>query len=130
MSEALKNSLLPQTLTEVAGDFADLLQKELRLAKVEVSEKVAIKVRAGLGMGIAGGIGIIALLLVVQAIVFAIASFGIALHWASLIVAAGLLAIAGGIYAKTRADAREEFTPERTLHQVRQDIRSAKEQLT
>lgn len=130
MGEHLKSAVLPHMLTEVIGDFADLVQKELRLAKVEVSEKFATKLRAGLWMGIAGGIGIVALLLVVQGIVFAIASFGLALHWSSWIVAIALGAIAAGFYAKARADAREELTPTRTLHQVHQDIRSAKEQLT
>ena len=130
MAEHLKNSLLPHMLTEVVGDFADLIQKELRLAKVEVSEKFAAKLRGGLWMGIAGGIGIVALLLVVQAVVFAIASYGLALHWASLIVAAALGAVAAAAYAKARADAHEELTPRRTLHQVQQDIRTAKEQLT
>jgi uncharacterized membrane protein YqjE len=130
MAEHLKNSLLPHVLTEVVGDFADLIQKEVRLAKVEVSEKFAAKLRGGLWMGIAGGIAVIAALLVVEAVVFAIASYGIALHWATLIVAAALALVAAGAYAKARADAREELTPTRTLHQVRQDIRTAKEQLT
>jgi uncharacterized membrane protein YqjE len=130
MSERLKSSVLPHMVTEVIGDFADLVQKEVRLAKVEVSEKLETKLRAGLGMGIAGGIGIVALLLAVEGVVFAIASFGIALHWSSFIVAAALGAIAYGVYAKSRADAREELTPTRTLHQVQQDIRTAKEQLT
>jgi len=130
MGEHLKNSQLPHVLTDVIGDFADLIQKEVRLAKTEVSEKVATKLRAGMSIGIAGAIGFVALLLVVQGIVFAIASFGVALHWASFIVAAALGAIAAGVYAKAQADAREELTPTRTLHQVQQDIRIAKEQLT
>jgi uncharacterized membrane protein YqjE len=129
MVEHLKNSALPRAVADVVGDFADLIQKELRLAKTEISEKVAAKLRAGLWMGIAGGLGFVAFLLVVQGIVFGIATFGIALHWSCLIVAAALAAIAGAAYAKAMADAREELTPTRTINQIQRDIATAKEQL-
>jgi len=39
MANDLKDSLLIGTLSDVVGDLADLLQKELRLAKAELSEK-------------------------------------------------------------------------------------------
>jgi hypothetical protein len=73
---------------------------------------------------------LIAALLVVQGIVFAIASFGIALHWACLIVAAVFALAAGLLYAKGRGDAEQELTPTRTLNQIKRDISTAKEQLT
>jgi uncharacterized membrane protein YqjE len=130
MVEHLKNSALPRAVADVVGDFADLIQKELRLAKTEISEKLAAKLRAGLWMGIAGGLGFVAFLLVVQGIVFGIATFGIALHWSCLIVAAALAAIAGAAYAKAMADAREELTPTRTINQIQRDIATAKEQLS
>jgi hypothetical protein len=130
MIEHLKHSALPRVLADVVGDLADLVQKEMRLAKTELSEKLSNKLRAGLWMGIAGGLGLIAFLLIIEGIVFGIASFGIALHWSCLIVAAVLAVAAGGFYAKGAADAREELTPTRTIHQVKQDIATAKEQLT
>ena len=61
---------------------------------------------------------------------FGITTFGIALHWSCLIVAAVLAAAGGAAYAKGIADAREELTPTRTIRQVKQDIATAKEQLT
>lgn len=130
MVEHLKHSVLPRVLADVVGDLADLVQKEMRLAKTELSEKLSNKLRAGLWMGIAGGFGLVAFLLIIQGIVFGIATFGIALHWSCLIVAAVLAVAAGGFYAKGAADAREELTPNRTIHQVKQDIATAKEQLT
>ena len=130
MVEHLKNSVLPRALADVAGDLADLVQKELRLAKTEIFEKLSAKLRAGVWMGVAGGLGFIALLCVVQGIVFGIATFGIALHWSCLIVAAALAVIAGAAYAKAMADAREELTPRRTIRQVERDIATIKEQLT
>jgi hypothetical protein len=129
-AENTKNSALPRVLSEVVGDLADLFQKEMRLAKAEISAKLSTKLMAGVWMSVAAGLGIAAALLILQALVFGIASFGIELHWACLIVAAVLAAAAGGAYAKGRADAREELTPTRTIHNVQQDIATAKEQLT
>jgi uncharacterized membrane protein YqjE len=130
MVEHLKHSVLPRVLADVIADIADLVQKEMRLARTELSEKLASKLRAGLWMGIAGGLGLVAFLLVIEGIVFGIATLGIALHWACLIVAAVLAAAAAGFYAKGAAQAREELTPSRTIRQIKQDIATAKEQLT
>jgi hypothetical protein len=130
MVEHVKNSALPRVLADVVGDLADLVQKEMRLAKTEISEKLSAKLRAGTWLGVAGGLGAIAAMLVIQGIVFGIATLGIALHWSCLIVAAAL-AVAGGVaYAKGMSDAREDLTPTRTIRQVKKDIATAKEQLT
>jgi hypothetical protein len=130
MAEHVKNSALPRVLSDVVADLADLFQKELRLFKAELSEKLSIKLWAGVWMSVAGVLAVVAVLLVVQALVFGIAAYGIALHWSCLIVAA-LFAVAGGAaFAKGRADAREELAPTRTIENVKQDIATAKEQLT
>ena len=85
--DRIKDAALPQAVSDVVGDLADLFQKEMRLARAELSAKIATKLRAGVWMSAAGVLGLIAGLLVVQAAVFAIASYGIALHWSCLIVA-------------------------------------------
>jgi Putative Actinobacterial Holin-X, holin superfamily III len=78
----------------------------------------------------AGVLALIAGLLVVQAVVFGITSYGIALHWSCLIVAGVLAAIAVMSFFKGRSDAQEELAPTRTIKQVKQDIATAKEQLS
>lgn len=128
--ERIKDAALPQAVSDVVADLADLFQKEMRLARAELSAKITTKLHAGLWMSVAGILGLIAGLLVVQAAVFAIASYGIALHWSCLIVAGAALAIAAIFYLKGRADAQEELTPNRTIHQIKRDIATAKEQLT
>jgi Putative Actinobacterial Holin-X, holin superfamily III len=128
--ERLKNAALPHVVTEVVGDLADLLQKEFRLAKAEISSKVSTKVQSSIWMLGAGILGVIAAFVVLQAIIFAIASYGIALHWACLIVAAGLLAIAALCFFKGRADANEQLMPARSIDQLKRDISAVKEQLT
>jgi Putative Actinobacterial Holin-X, holin superfamily III len=128
--EQLKNSALPRALSDVVGDLADLFEKEMRLSRAEISSKLSMKIRAGAWMSIAAALGVIALLLLIEAAVFAIAAYGIPLHWACVIVAAVLGLVAAAFYAKGRADAQEDLMPTRTIHQVKQDIATAKEQLT
>jgi hypothetical protein len=114
----------------VVADLADLFQKELRLAKAELSEKLSIKAWAGVWMAAAAFFALFAVIMVVQAAVFAVATFGFAMHWSCLIVATVLAAVGAAAFAKGRADAAEDLTPNRTIHQVKQDIAIAKEQLS
>ena len=130
MAERVKDTALPRALSDVVSDLADLFQKELRLARTELSEKLSNKLRAGIWMSASAAFGAAAALLILQALVFAIASYGIAMHWACLIVAAALAALGGFAFAMGRADAVEELTPTRTIHQVKQDFATAKEQLS
>jgi len=130
MAHDLRNSGLVQTLTDLLGDLADLLRKELQLAKAEITEKIASRLRVGIWMVVAGALGMVAALLLVEAAVFAIASFGIALHWSCLIVAALFAAAAAAAFFQGRSQAQDELLPTRTARQISQDIRTAKEQLT
>jgi Putative Actinobacterial Holin-X, holin superfamily III len=128
--ERIKHAALPHTLSNVVADLADLFQKEMRLARAELSDKITTKLQAGVWMSAAGVLALIAGLLVVQAVVVFIGSYGIALHWSCLIVAGVLAAIAVMLFFKGRSDAQEELAPTRTIKQVKQDIATAKEQLS
>jgi len=128
--EQLKSSTLTRSLSDVILDLSDLFQKEMRLARAEMSAKISTKLQAGIWMGAAGLLGLIALLVLIEALVFGIASFGIALHWSCLIVAAVLGAGAAAAFFRGRANAQEELTPSRTINQVKQDIAVTKEKLT
>jgi len=128
--EPLKDTSLSHAVSDVVGDLAELFQKELRLARAEISQKISAKLQAGVWMGIAAGLGLITAIVAVQALVFGIASYGIALHWSCLIVAGVFACLAALVFFKGRAKAEEEFTPARTLHNIKRDIKTAKEQLT
>jgi uncharacterized membrane protein YgcG len=128
--ERLRNSGLAQALTDLLADLADLLRKELQLAKTEITEKITSRLRASVWMVVAGVVGMVAALLLVEAVVFAIASFGLALHWSCLLVAAVLAAGAAAAFYHGRSIAEDELLPTRTVKQVTQDIKTAKEQLT
>jgi Putative Actinobacterial Holin-X, holin superfamily III len=130
MAHDLGNFGLVQALTDLVADLADLLQKELQLAKTEITEKIVSGLRASVWMVVAGSLGLVAVLLLVEAAVFAIASFGIALHWSCLIVAAVFASGAAAAFFQGRLAAQDELLPTRTTRQISQDIRTAKEQLT
>jgi len=128
--ERIKDAALPHVVSNVVADLADLFQKEMRLARAELSAKITTKLQAGVWMSVAGVLCLIAALLVVQAAVFGIASYGIGLHWAALIVAGVVAALAAVSFFKGRADAKEELAPTRTINQVKRDIATAKEHLS
>jgi membrane protein YqaA with SNARE-associated domain len=126
----LRDSALPRLLSDVVSDLADLLQKEIRLARAEISSKLSLKLRGGIWMIVAAFLAAVVFLLLVEAAVFGIASRGIALHWSALIVAAALAVIAAIAFAFGRRAMAEELAPERTIQQVKRDIAITKERLT
>lgn len=128
--DRLQHSGLAQAFTDLLADLGDLLQKEVQLAKAEVTEKITSRLKASMWMVGAGLLALIAGLLVVEAAVFAIASFGLALHWACLVVAGVLAAGALAAFYYGRSVADDDLLPERSVRQISQDIRTAKEQLT
>jgi hypothetical protein len=128
--ENLGDSTLVRSLGDVLGSFADLVQKEIRLAKAEVSDKLASKLQASVWLVVAGFLGLLVSILLVEAAVFAIASFGIHLYWACLIVAAIVAAAGAACFYHGRSLAEADLAPHRALNQISQDIKTAKEQLT
>jgi uncharacterized membrane protein YqjE len=128
--ERLRSTALPHALQSFLGDFADLVGKEVRLAKAEMSEKLSHKRRAAIWLGLAAFMGLLASMALIQAIALGIAALGLHLGWASLIVAAGLIGLAIAFYFAGKADAAESLAPTRTIDQIKRDISLAKEQLS
>jgi hypothetical protein len=128
--DTLRNSGLVRSLTDLLADLSDLVQKEIRLARAEVTEKISARLQASGWMVAAGLLGLIAALLIVEATALAIASYGLALHWACLLVAAILAAAGAAVFYHGRSLADEELLPTRSVRQVTRDIATAKEQLT
>jgi uncharacterized membrane protein YgcG len=128
--DRLQKSDLTQALTDLIGDLGELVQKELQLAKTEIAEKITSRLRASAWMVVAGLLGLLAAVVLVEAAVFAIASFGLALHWSCLLVAAVLVAAAAAAFYHGRSEMEQELLPTRAARQISQDIKTAKEQLT
>jgi uncharacterized membrane protein YgcG len=130
MADALRNSEVTRALSDLLADLSDLVQKEIRLAKAEIGEKITSRLQASVWMAAAGFIGVVAMLLVVEAAVFALVVYGLQPYWACLLMAVVLAAGAAAAFFHGRSMANEELTPTRTVKQVSEDIRIAKEQLT
>lgn len=128
--EAIRNSTLTRTLADVIADFSELVQKEIRLARAEVTEKVTNVVQTSVWMMAAALLALLAISLVIEAAVFALASLGLALHWSCLIVAAVLAVCAAAAFAFGRSAAPEPLVPAKSIRQISEDIRTAKEKLT
>jgi hypothetical protein len=65
-----EQSSLPNAISNVISDLADLLQKEVRLARAELSEKLSITFRAGIWISAAAILSIVALLLACSSLCF------------------------------------------------------------
>jgi hypothetical protein len=128
--ERLRKPSLPEVLSDALSDFADLFRKELRLAQAELSSNVSTKLRGSIWLAIAGLFALLALALILGGLVAWITTFDVSLHFAFLIVAAGVGLVAVLAYAAGRSEAHAELIPSRTISQVKQDIETTKEQLT
>src|ERR1043166_3093475 len=126
--ESLRESVLVRALTDLFADLSDLIQKEIRLARAEVTHKLTAGVRGGVWMAIAGVLGLFAVAFLLEGVVFALASAGLELYWACFLVAAVLIAAAALAFYSGRSQAEAEFAP-RTVRQLGETLRTAKEQL-
>jgi hypothetical protein len=129
-SEAHGDLTIASVLKDLFADLSDLVKKEVRLARAEMSEAVKSGLQAGVWMAAAGVLAFVTALLVIQAIVFGLASLGLGVGWASLIVAALLGAAAAGAFFYGRSLARGSLTPNRTMRQINRDITAVREQIT
>jgi hypothetical protein len=125
----LRDSTLVRAVTDLVQDLADLVQKEVRLARSEIAHKLTLGVQAGIRLAIAAVLAFMGALLVIQGVVLALAATGLPLHWSCFVVAAVLLVAAAIAYYSGRAAGSEDWTPVRTVRQFNETIRTAKEHL-
>jgi membrane protein len=118
---------ISELVQRLSAQTGDLVRQELRLAQVEMQEKGK---RAGIGAGLFGGAGLVALyglgfLLAAAALLLATALE----PWVALaIVGAALLAIAGAMAlgGKKQVDQAAPLMPEQAIDTTRQDIEHVK----
>ena len=113
---------------QVSRQTADLVRQEIRLAQVEMQEKGK---RAGIGAGMFGGAGLVAMYGVGALIAAAILVLGTAIEpWLAALIAAGaLLAVAGALalLGRKQVDRATPPKPERAMHSVQRDVEYVKE---
>ncbi|MFL6154355.1 MAG: phage holin family protein [Ornithinibacter sp.] len=111
----------------LSEQIPELVRSELRLAQVELTEKGK---RAGIGIGMFSGAGLLALFGLGTLIATAILALDLVLPaWlAALIVALVILAIAGvlALIGKKEVQQATPAAPERTIASVKEDVATVK----
>ena len=115
-------------IKELSEQTSTLVRKEMELARAELTEKGK---RAGVGAGLFGGSGAVALYGLGALIAAAILLLGTAMEpWiAALIVAVVLFAIAGvlALTGKKQVDQATPPTPEQAMESTQRDVQTVKE---
>jgi len=113
---------------ELSQQTAALVRQEMRLAQAEMQEKGK---RVGIGAGMFGGAGLVALYGVGAVIAAVIVLIGTAIEpWlAALIVGVVLLAVAGvlALLGRKQVDHATPPKPERAMESVQRDVDHVKE---
>jgi uncharacterized membrane protein YqjE len=127
-TEDLSDRPVGDLVQQLSQQTAALVRQEMRLAQVELQEKGK---RAGIGAGMFGGAGLVALYGVGALIAAAILLIGTALEpWlAAVIVGAVLLAVAGvlALLGRKQVDRATPPKPERAMESVQRDVAHVKE---
>jgi hypothetical protein len=117
-----------ELLGELSSDLSRLVRQEIALAKAETKEELS---KAGQGAGMLGGAGVaglLTLLFLSLALMFALAN-AMDVGWAALIVAV-LWAVVGGVLVAVGRSRLRQATPplQQTVETLKEDARWAKKQ--
>lgn len=112
-----------ELVNRLAGQVSELVRGELELARTELTAKGK---RVGVGAGLAGAGGVVALYGLGALVAAAVAALSLAwpVWLAALVVGVVVLAVAGALALAGRAQLRRGTppTPEHTVESVRDDI--------
>lgn len=112
---------LADLLGQLGGDIAGLVRKEVELVRAEISEKLSAAGKAVADIAAGGLLLVAALLVLLQALVLALSKIMDPI-WASLLVGA---CVAGVGYVLVRAGMKaislKGLTPDRTARQLKKD---------
>jgi hypothetical protein len=126
----LREQPMGELFKQLSDDLSTLVRQELKLAQVEMTEKGK---KAGIGVGMFGGAGVVGLLALgaLTACLIAALASGMEVWLAALIVtvvygaAAGALALTG----RNRVQEATPAVPEQTVETVKEDVQWARTQL-
>jgi hypothetical protein len=127
--ESLWETRLVRAVTDLGADLADLVQKELRLARTEIVQKLTLGLQAGASFAVAAVLGVFAVILLLEALVFGIAAAGIPLWGSCLLVAFVLCVLAAAAFFYGRRQSSEDMTPVRSARQFTKAVGTVREQL-
>lgn len=120
---------IPELISTLTGDLANLVRKEGELVRTEVSEKIHQTAKAGQTLSIGAALLLGAFLVLLQALVLALSKFMDPL-WASILVGivvglVGYSLIKGALKQVQPA----QLAPDRSARQLQKDAQFVKEQV-
>jgi uncharacterized membrane protein YqjE len=118
-----------ELVTRLTQQSTELIRSELKLAQAEMTEKAK---HAGVGAGLFGGAGVVALYGVgalVATIILALVALGLKAWLAALIVTVVLFVVAGvvALLGKKQVSQATPAAPEHTIDSVKRDVDTIKE---
>ena len=126
-SRSASDASTSELVTRLTQQSTELIRNELRLAQAEMTEKAK---HAGVGAGLFGGAGVVALYGVgaLVAAVILVLSLFLAPWLAALIVAVVLFAIAGvvALVGKKQVSLATPAAPQHTIDSVKRDVDTIK----
>ena len=130
LSSDSANATTGELITRLSSQVSELVRGEIALAKAELAQKGK---RAGIGAGLAGAAGVLALYGVGALITTVIAALALVLPvWASaLIVAVVIFVVAGvlGLLGKNQIQRATPPMPENTVESVKRDVATVQERI-
>ncbi len=120
---------IPELISTLTGDLANLVRKEGELVRTEVTEKLHQTAKAGQGLAIGGGLLLGAYLVLLQALVMALSRV-IDPLWASIVVGL-VVGLTGYLLVKSalRLVKPDHLNPDRTARQLHKDVQLVKDQV-
>jgi uncharacterized membrane protein YqjE len=119
-----------ELVTRLSGQISELVRGELTLAKAELTQKAK---RAGIGGGLLGAAGVLALYGLGALVTTVIALLALVLPvWAAaLIVAVVIFIVAGilGLLGKNQIQRATPPVPENTVESVKRDVATVQERI-
>jgi len=127
-SDDLRERGTGELVKELSSQISTLVHKEIELAKAEMAEKGK---KAGIGVGMFGGAGLAAFLMLGSLTAFLIIVLALAIPaWASALIVTAIWAAAAAVLAlKGRDKVREvgKPVPEKTIETVKEDVQWLKD---
>jgi hypothetical protein len=130
MALATNRQTVPELLTSLLTQLAELMRTEGQLARAEISEKMTLAT-TGLGLIVGGAILLMpALVVLLEAAVAALVESGLAPYWSALAIGGGcfiiglILLLIGVRWLRAG-----KFIPDKTINQLQRDAATARSQM-
>lgn len=121
---------LGSLLQDAAGDIADIVRKEAKLAQIEIKDNLHQALGGAIKVLLGAVILIPALTLALLALAYGLDDYDVVPRWAAALIAALVGAVIGAILLSMGKKALEpgSIAPTRTIDNLKQDAQLIKEQ--